>query len=752
LVILIKFMSAQKQKWRLFDFIRAFFPLQLIVSHIKYNILSLLFWLIIFLIVGDEIGYSFGIPLLFLSPEYLGEVSPWSFFLLGFSFGGFIMAFNTYSYIKLGPHYPFLTTLARPFYKFCINNSLIPIGFIIFISVKMIQFQLYQELESVLPTLLYLLALIVGIGIFFVLSFFYFFRVSHKPEDLKDNDHTSKPITSVIHKREKWYDGFKKQKDRTSIYFGKSLRLISSRSQKHFNQELVEKVFAKNKINASVFELSTVIIFFILGAFNNYRAFEVPAAASIVLLITIFMMLFSALHSWFKGWLYPILFFVILGMNQLSHYTSMFNYTSYAFGLDYTSANPEEYSIDRMQSIANNEELKAKSYYDYIATLENWKRNTKEKKPKLIIINTSGGGLRSALWTMIVMQNSDKHLNGKLTSHTQLITGASGGMIGAAYYRELVLRKYKGEITSIDDEKYQKNISDDLLNRLSFMASTNDIFIRYQKYHYNKHAYTKDRGFAFEQQLHDNTNNVLKHNLGYYTKYEKSGIIPTMIFSPTIVNDGRRLLISSQRMNFLTDNYGKPSIMTKSNENLEYHSLLSNQSTNDIRFSSVLRANATFPFVMPMVTLPTQPEIQLMDAGIRDNYGGKTMMEFLYIMESWIKENTSGVIVVQIRDTKKVLDNETYSQVSFIDKITMPFGNMYKNFPRVQDFNQEELIKLGAKTFNFPVDLVTFNLREKFNERISLSWHLTKQEKIRIKNAFLSKHNQHALAQLKRIL
>ena len=127
-------------------------------------------------------------------------------------------------------------------------------------------------------------------------------------------------------------------------------------------------------------------------------------------------------------------------------------------------------------------------------------------------------------------------------------------------------------------------------------------------------------------------------------------------------------------------------------------------------------------------------------------------MEFLYIMENWIMENTSGVIVVQIRDTKKKPDHETQSQVSFIDKITMPFGNMYKNFPRVQDFNQEELIKLGAKTFNFPVDLVTFNLREKFNERISLSWHLTKQEKIRIKNAFLSKHNQHALEQLKRLL
>ena len=198
--------------------------------------------------------------------------------------------------------------------------------------------------------------------------------------------------------------------------------------------------------------------------------------------------------------------------------------------------------------------------------------------------------------------------------------------------------------------------------------------------------------------------------------------------------------------------YGGANYMTSSNENIDYHSLLSHQNTQDIRFSSVLRASATFPFVMPMVTLPTYPEVQLMDAGIRDNYGAKTMMEYLFSMKDWIKENTSGVIVLQIRDTKKVLDDETYRQISFIDKITLPFGNMYKNFPRVQDYNQDELMNLGANSLGFPIDLISFNLREKQGDRISLSWHLTKQEKKRINNAFKSKKNQHALAQLKRIL
>ncbi|MDX2360208.1 MAG: patatin-like phospholipase family protein [Crocinitomicaceae bacterium] len=743
-------MNDKPRKLNFIDVIQAFFPFQLLIAQLKYNVFSLLFWGTLFLIANDSLGYSFGIPLLFLSPEYLGTVSPWSFFLLGFALGGFTMGFNTYSYIKIGPRFPFLATISKPFFRFCINNGLIPAIFMIFLMVRVVDFQIYEEFVSVGPVIVYLLSLLAGFAIFMTLSFFFFFRISRK-KNKNHEEHGQKPISSLIHRPEKWYERFKTQKDRTSIYFGKLLKLNVSRSSKHFDKELIERVFGRNKINSSIFELITISIFFFLGAFSSYEAFEVPAAVSIVLLMTIFLMLFSALHSWFKGWVYPLLIMVFVLMNYLSVKTDSFNYTNYAYGLNYNLEENDEYSIPRIRELSTNDSLYTSSKYAYIETLENWQKSTQEEKPKLIIINTSGGGSRSALWTMVVLQNVDAHLDGKLASHTQLITGASGGMVGAAYYRELQLRELRGEINDANDEEYRKNISKDMLNKLSFMASTNDIFFRYQTYEYNNQSYTRDRGCAFEEQLHQNTGGILDHNLGYYTNYEQSGAIPTMIFSPTIVNDGRRLLISSQHIDFLTyqENHGT---WTNANENLEYHSLLQSQDTDSIRFSSVLRSSATFPFVMPMVTLPTSPEIQLMDAGIRDNYGGKTMVQFLFEMQDWIKENTSGVIILQIRDTQKVLDNETYREVSFFDKITLPFGNMYKNFPRVQDFNQEELLSISAASFSFPVDLITFNLRERQEDRISLSWHLTKQEKQKIETAFKSRKNQRALAQLERLL
>jgi predicted patatin/cPLA2 family phospholipase len=743
-------MRINDQDWNILDIIRAFFPFQLIIAHLKHNLFSLLFWVVLLFVVNGNLGAAFGIPLLFHSPEYLGEVSSLSFLLLGFALGGFIMGFNTYSYIKVGALFPFLITINRPFFKFCINNALIPAVFVSIYLYKMIGFQLVEELATTGEVIMYSISFLAGILLFLGLSFLFFFRLTKNNKSYEV--HSSEPISSVTHKDDKWYEIFRRQKDRTYIYIGKRLRLMPSRSSKHFDKELVEKIYAKNRVNASTYEIITILVFFSLGIFSDYSIFEVPASASIVLLLTIVLMLFSALHSWLKGWVYPVFIATILLLNYLSKVSESFQYKSYAYGLDYSKADDCHYSMERISEIAKEDEANKSSYDSYIRTLENWKKNTGEEKPKLIIVNTSGGGSRSALWTVSVLQKLQKASDGDVMKHTQLITGASGGMVGAAYFRELALREQLGKLKSSTDAKYREKISKDMLNKLAFMASTHDIFIRYQKVKINGQSYTMDRGYAFESQLHENTNGVLRHTLGYYTKYEKTGTIPTMIFTPTIVNDGRRLFISSQPTNFITSGAYANTELSNSYENIDIQSLLQNQNVNDLQFSSVLRASATFPFVMPMITLPTTPEIQLMDAGIRDNYGGKTMVQFLDVMKDWIAENTSGVIVVQIRDVKKVFEEETFRQVSFLDKLFLPFGNMYKNFPRVQDYNQDELIKLGVKSMNFPVDVVTFNLLEKKSDYISLSWHLTTHEKNKIHKAVESKRNKASLERLLKLI
>lgn len=737
---------------KVIHFLRAFFPLQLVFGHLKYNLLALFYWIFLFLIVGNQAGAKFGLPFLFSSPEYQGEVSWMAFMLIGFSIGGFTMAFNMYSYMRLGTKYPFLATLSRPFMKFCWNNSLIPIVFSIYYIITFTQFQLAEEYASNLMIFKYIVAYVAGFIIYVLIALLYFFPTNKDFYIFSGKsilDFQDEPIGSLFHKKTKWTELFKYQKDRAYVYMSDVYKWKKSRSTKHYDAAVLERVFAHNRINASLFEVVTVISFIILGMFREYSLFALPAGMSLVLLLTIILMMFSIFMSWFRYWTYALIIGVFLFMNFLSKNSTYFQYKSYTYGLNYKNIVP--YTSSHISETADDSLNIAKSKNDYIATLNEWKKNTGEKKPKLVLVITSGGGSRSALWTVKVLQRANARTGGKMMRNTQMMTGASGGMVGAAYYRELLLSERLGKNILADDPKYLDNISKDLLNQLSFSMYANDLFVRYQTVKIDKQSYTKDRGYSFERQLHENTNNIMDKPLSAYRQYEQSGIIPTMIFSPTIVNDGKRLLISSQSLAFMTQSSG----IDRNNlsyENIDFQSFFKDNNTDSVRFSSVLRASSSFPFVLPMISLPTDPETNLMDAGFRDNYGGKVMMEYLYEIQDWIEKNTSGVVVVQIRDSKKIISDENIYDISLFDKMILPFGNMYANFTRTQDFDQDQLMKVGFKSFKFPIEMVSFNLRELKTDKIALSWHLTKEEKEKIKSTIKSTGNKRALDRLVEIL
>ncbi|MBL0256918.1 MAG: hypothetical protein IPQ03_05040 [Bacteroidetes bacterium] len=51
--------------------------------------------------------------------------------------------------------------------------------------------------------------------------------------------------------------------------------------------------------------------------------------------------------------------------------------------------------------------------------------------------------------------------------------------------------------------------------------------------------------------MNENTGAVLAKRLSAYRQPEANALIPMMVFSPTIVNDGRRLMISPQPISYL---------------------------------------------------------------------------------------------------------------------------------------------------------------------------------------------------------
>mgnify|MGYP003347633102 CR=1 FL=1 len=91
-----------KESWfskKAFNRLYYSFPVQLVVLLLKKNHIMLIYWLVLLGWVTNSMSKTFGIPFLFLDPEYMGEVGMLSFFMTGLSAGAFIMAFNISSYI-----------------------------------------------------------------------------------------------------------------------------------------------------------------------------------------------------------------------------------------------------------------------------------------------------------------------------------------------------------------------------------------------------------------------------------------------------------------------------------------------------------------------------------------------------------------------------------------------------------------------------------------------------------------------------
>jgi hypothetical protein len=263
-----------------------------------------------------------------------------------------------------------------------------------------------------------------------------------------------------------------------------------------------------------------------------------------------------------------------------------------------------------------------------------------------------------------------------------------------------------------------------------------------------EYSYSKDRSTAWEEQLARNTDKAFNRRLGDYTLPEKEAIIPMMILTPTIVNDGRRLLISSQPVSYLANVFNASGSKNGVPEDIEFSRLFEANDAMNLHFSSALRMNATFPYVIPMTTLPSEPEIEVLDAGIRDNFGLKTSMQFLYTFREWINANTSGVIILQVRDLPKNKDLSERSQ-TLMNKFSGPIGGIYGNITKTHDYNGEQALKFLQGWFGERIHLVTFELEQDINSHISLSWHLTKSEKRHIANAVNDTYFQ---AELNRLL
>jgi hypothetical protein len=358
--------------------------------------------------------------------------------------------------------------------------------------------------------------------------------------------------------------------------------------------------------------------------------------------------------------------------------------------------------------------------------------------------------------------------------HTQTITGASGGLIGATYYRELYLRKNLGELTNIDDPQFAENIGKDLLNPMIFSMVVNDFFFSLQDYEYAGHTYEKGRGYSFEQKLNENLGGIMDRNVMDYAELERSGEIPMVIMSPTIINDGRKMHISPMNISYMnqTDPAVKDLGFTR-HKGIEFMRYFENHDADNLRLLTALRMSATFPYITPTIELPTEPSIEVMDAGLSDNFGVTDAVRFIATFRDWIEENTGGAEIVTIRDSENNPETEHKEKQSLWSQMVKPAGSLFNNWEYIQDYTNETQIEFLEKIMGDKIDHVSFqyipettdwdmlkendvdaeNFKEQTEElRASLSWHLTTIEKESIKRTIHEEVNQQELERLRKLL
>lgn len=750
------------QKHPMFRRIFYSFYFRLILLDFKKNQLLLIFWGIFFGIITNNVAPRYGVAYLFWGPEYFDHIGFSAYFITGFACGGFIMSYNIASYIKNGFRFPFLATLRNPFMKYCLNNFFIPATFTLLYCFKIFFFLEDEGIFSFIQIILMIISFLAGNLFFIFIAFTYFFKTNknitklygiqsselsiNKPV-IKENSRNGERNPHLIKESRDWY---------VETYLVNPFKIRLVRSVRHYKKEMLKAVLQQNHKTAFIFQILTIISLISLGLFSSFSAFEIPASASLFLLFTMFLMLFSSFYTWFRGWSTVIFFSFLIAFNYL-HKLDFLSIENRAYGLNYHTKKAA-YDYDHFKQIDVNYDNLNKDRNATLDILNKWKlKNTYStdpgKKPKIVFVNVSGGGCRSSLWTLYSLQYTDSILGGRLLKQTQLITGSSGGMVGAAYLRELYLEKQEHKISTYYGQEYRTRISNDVLNPIAFTVATSEWLFPLKSFTVDGQKYAQDRGYAFEQRLEENTGNVFDKRLGDYRLPEANSYIPMMIFTPSIVNDGRKMFISPQGISYITQNAKTDKTdYNKLFDAIEYCRFFKEQNASNTLFTSVLRMSATFPYISPVVSLPSEPRIEIMDAGLRDNYGLEATFRFIKTFNDWIAENTSGIVIIQIRDKHKNIPIDENPSQTLGQALSRPLGSFYGNLFQVQDYNQNQQIQMADLWCKSKIDIIDFELRNELNDRISLSWHLTNKEKKKVSASLYLPENQAAIKRLTDLL
>ncbi|MEM6767210.1 MAG: patatin-like phospholipase family protein [Bacteroidota bacterium] len=732
-----------------------FLPVQLLLIQLRHYKFLLLFWLLVLGLSYGFIAHEMGGSYLFVEPEYLGKENFWPSFIVGSALGAFLFAYTITLYINASYRFHFIAQMRNPFFTLAYNNFIIPGTFLALYFGHFIQFQISSQGEFNLLVLEKVLGLVLGICTVFLISASYFFaqrslihRFGSKLADTIPNGNNPKNNWVIIGKARKSMKAGQKA-NRFLVFPFRVISTAEWGSIPEFRE--VVKTLSQHHRKLLLLQILTFLFIAFLGLASENPFFQIPAGASFLLVFSLCLLVFGAVTFWFRkvgmavaaSLVILILAYTRFGIFKVEHHVR---------GLDYTQA-AVCYEDDTKSAITQEEFIQADKAYT-LQMLNNWKADYQEKygkyaKPRAVFVTASGGGLRSALWTLTVLQQLDSLSEGGITEEMRLMTGASGGMFGLTYFREIYMRSLSEDQINLRDTQYRDNISKDLLNSIFFKQYT-EVLLPNQRKEVEGQWIQKDAGYSFDQQLRKNLPEFADRKLGDYVSWEQSGQIPQVIITPTIINEGRKLYVSSSPVSYLS----RPNKVTDRYETrakgIEFRRLFENHQPDELHMVSALRMNASFPYVLPIVELPSEPIMKVMDAGALDNFGTQTAVKYLYEFKDWFAKNTRSVLFIQIRDTHRKALISDVANDNVINQMLLPLGSGYASMLEGKDISNDYLMEFIGEWYDGKVEVIPFEYpREMMQTPASLSFHLTQKEKESIEKSLGLSNNSQGLATVK---
>jgi hypothetical protein len=313
-----------------------------------------------------------------------------------------------------------------------------------------------------------------------------------------------------------------------------------------------------------------------------------------------------------------------------------------------------------------------------------------EPRRPLVLVCVSGGGIRASVWSAAVLSELERRVD-DFPYHVRMISGASGGMVGAGYYVSSLLPPQrlggpgprhaliKGRTEDRDAlETLVRNLAEDSLS-----VSVKQMIFHDAWWTLLPFSNSHDRGRALEAQWSTYWDAYIDPKLTGGTRVgdmtfgrlragERAGWRPSLVYSPMMVEDGRRVLITNLQLAALTQDVGASLVLKDDRvspdepvQPYEFYSrsgaqlaLMFPGAFDDFRVVTAARLSASFPYVSPAAVLPTRPRRRVVDAGYYDNYGVTVAAGWLAdcltgedgVKLEWLKRHVSGVLVLQVRD------------------------------------------------------------------------------------------------------